>query len=207
MTVGAECVFCSIVRGEVTPGVLAYRGATTAVFPARSQRPQNLGHMLVVPVAHVPNIYHLDAELGRDLMVTVSAVARAVKKLWRAGGVAIKQHNDGPGGQDVFHVHFHVIPCHEGDVFFHGDMRFPRGKQDLPLHERVQQANRLRDELERDAGFCLGTATRSGTVPHGQPGRVMTGCSIDAASAADPLGPEADQENKKASPCLILQQR
>ena len=43
------CVFCQIVRGEATPGVIAYRDAETAVFPTRGQTARNRGHMLVVP--------------------------------------------------------------------------------------------------------------------------------------------------------------
>lgn len=43
------CLFCRIVRGELTPGVLAYHDHQTAVFPNRLQQPRNRGHMLVVP--------------------------------------------------------------------------------------------------------------------------------------------------------------
>jgi histidine triad (HIT) family protein len=31
-----------------------------------------------------------------------------------AGGITIQQFNEGPGGQIVFHLHFHVLPRHEG---------------------------------------------------------------------------------------------
>ncbi|RPI58511.1 MAG: ATP-binding cassette domain-containing protein, partial [Lysobacterales bacterium] len=47
------CVFCRILRGELAPGVVAYREAATAVFSSLRQQPRNRGHMQVVPTQHV----------------------------------------------------------------------------------------------------------------------------------------------------------
>jgi diadenosine tetraphosphate (Ap4A) HIT family hydrolase len=52
----ASCVFCRIVAGKLTPGVVAFRDSQTAVFPSRDQQPRNRGHLLVVPVRHVAHI-------------------------------------------------------------------------------------------------------------------------------------------------------
>jgi len=38
------CVFCRILRGDLTPGVVAFRDSKTAVFPSRAQQPRNQGH-------------------------------------------------------------------------------------------------------------------------------------------------------------------
>ncbi len=62
--------------------VVAYQDELTAVFPSLHQSANNHGHMLVVPVSHVPSIYELDEDLGAALMNTVSRVAKAVKKVW-----------------------------------------------------------------------------------------------------------------------------
>ncbi len=142
-----RCVFCSIVKGELTPDAVAYQDSETAVFPSLGQRLQNRGHMLVVPVAHVPYIYSLDRNLGGALMATVAAVARAVKKIWSADGITIRQNNEPHGGQDVFHVHFHVIPRFENDDFDKGKDRFPYGSVEVPYEERIDQAKMLRKEL------------------------------------------------------------
>jgi histidine triad (HIT) family protein len=148
---GADpCVFCSILEGELTPGVIAYQDSETAVFPSKGQRPQNRGHMLVVPVAHIPYIYNVDRDLGGSLMATVRLVAKAVKKLSSADGITIRQNNEQHGGQDVFHVHFHVIPRFANDGFDHGEDRFPFGGVEIPYEERIDQANLLRNELSVD---------------------------------------------------------
>ncbi len=40
--------------------------------------------------------------------------ARAVKEAFDADGVTVVQFNEPASGQTVFHLHFHVIPRHDG---------------------------------------------------------------------------------------------
>src|SRR5262245_3068086 len=131
-----SCVFRRIVRGQLTPEVLAFRNSHTAVFPSRHQQPRNRGHMLVVPTRHVAQIYGIGDDLAGPLMMTLARVATAVKAVCCADGISLRQNNERAGGQDVFHVHFHVIPRFEHD-------RFPLGAAEVPLEERVEQAKKL----------------------------------------------------------------
>ena len=142
-----SCVFCRIVRGELTPGVVAFRDSQTAVFPSRLQQPRNRGHMLVVPARHLEQIYQLDGELAGPLMTTLARVATAVRAAFSADGVSIRQNNERHGGQDVFHVHFHVVPRFAGDGFTGLDRSL--GAIELPLEERVEQARKLSETLGR----------------------------------------------------------
>jgi histidine triad (HIT) family protein len=144
-----SCVFCRIAVGELTPEVLAYRDIHTAVFPSRHQQPRNRGHMLVVPTRHVGQIYDVGGDLAGPLMTTLARVAAAVKAVCSADGVSVRQNNEPHGGQDVFHVHFHVIPRFAEDGFNMGDDRFPLGALEVPLAERVLQAQELAEALGR----------------------------------------------------------
>ena len=144
------CVFCSIVSGDRTPQTVAHRDEATVVFPSLHQRPQNPGHMLVIPTAHIPYIYEVDETLGGVLMATVAAVARAVKVVWSADGVVIRQNNEKHGDQDVFHVHFHVIPRFAGDGFNRGKDRHPLGVVEIPELERIDQARKVQADLKND---------------------------------------------------------
>ncbi len=152
-TISAEattsCVFCQIVRGELTPEILTFCDSQTAVFPSRHQQPRNRGHMLVVPTRHVAQIYEIGNDLAAPLMTTLVCVAAAVKAVWGADGVSIRQNNERHGGQDVFHVHFHVIPRFAGDGFTTGQDRFPFGAVEVPLEECVEQAKKLSEALGR----------------------------------------------------------
>ena len=139
------CVFCRILKGELTPGVVAFRDSQTAVFPSRDQQPRNRGHMLVVPVQHVAQIYEVNGDIAGPLMRTLVRVAAAVKTLCAADGVSIRQNNGHHGGQDVFHVHFHVIPRFAGDGFI--GLARSLGAVEVSLEERIEQARKLSDAL------------------------------------------------------------
>jgi diadenosine tetraphosphate (Ap4A) HIT family hydrolase len=113
----ASCPFCRILRGELTPGVVAFRDRETAVFPSRHQFPRNRGHMLVVPVRHVARIYEVDRDVAGPLMTTVARVAAAVKAVPRFAG--------------------------DGFVGLDGGL----GRFEPSLEERIAQARALADAL------------------------------------------------------------
>ena len=140
-TAEEECVFCRILRGELTPDAIAFRDAQTAVIPSLHQQPRNEGHMLVLPIQHVAQLDQIDGALAGPLMTTLARVAGAVKTAFSADGISIRQNNGPHGGQDVFHVHFHVIPRFADDGFIGLGRQY--GTIELPLDERVEQATRV----------------------------------------------------------------
>ena len=83
-------------------------------------------------------------------MTTLWRTAAAVKAAFSADGVTIRQNNEKHGGQDVFHVHFHVIPRFEGDEFDLGAERFPFGAVEVPLDERIEQTRKLARRFASD---------------------------------------------------------
>jgi diadenosine tetraphosphate (Ap4A) HIT family hydrolase len=101
--------------------------------------------MLVVPIRHVAQIYEVDGDLAGPLMTTLVRVAAAVKAVCSADGVSIRQNNGHHGGQDVFHIHFHVVPRFAGDGFTGLDRS--RGMVEVSVEERLEQARKLSDAL------------------------------------------------------------
>jgi histidine triad (HIT) family protein len=105
----ADCTFCQIVSGEL-PADLVDEDERTVAFMDIS--PATLGHVLVVPRRHVPDV--LSADPGDWLAVAAMArrMARWVRGAFGAGGVDLVQANsDGSvGNQTVFHLHVHVLP-------------------------------------------------------------------------------------------------
>jgi histidine triad (HIT) family protein len=134
-------------QGELTPGVIAFRDSETAVFPSRGQQPRNLGHMLVVPVRHVAHLYDIGDDVAGPLMTTLVRVAAAVKTVCNAEGVSIRQNNELHGGQDVFHVHFHVVPRFADDGFV--GLGRSLGTIEVPVEQRIEQAQKLGEVLSR----------------------------------------------------------
>jgi len=92
-------------------------------------------------------------------MTTLARVSAAVKTVCSADGISIRQNNGQDGGQDVFHVHFHVVPRFAGDGFTGLDRAL--GMVDVSIEERIEQARKLSDEL-RLLGSTGRTTRRSG---------------------------------------------
>lgn len=139
-----DCPFCDIHAERIDNGVIAYRSQSALAFPSKRQRDANRGHMLVVPATHIRDVYELAEPNSTDLLGAVSVVARATRAAFGADGITIMQHNEYAGGQDVFHLHVHVVPRFDDDGFYHGDGRFPHGMREIPLPERLSQAAAVR---------------------------------------------------------------
>jgi histidine triad (HIT) family protein len=104
-------VFAKILRGEI-PSSKVWEDADTLVF--MDAMPQAPGHTLVVPKAPSRNLLDADPDVLARLAPVVQRVARAVKQAFGADGVTVVQFNEPASGQTVFHLHFHIIPRHEG---------------------------------------------------------------------------------------------
>jgi len=104
-------IFGKILRGEI-PAHKVYEDEHSVAF--MDVMPQGEGHTLVIPKA--PSRGLLDAEpqtLGA-VIGTVQRVGRAVKAAFKADGLTLFQYNEPAGGQTVFHLHFHLVPRHDG---------------------------------------------------------------------------------------------
>ena len=104
-------VFAKIIRGEI-PSIKVFENDD--VLAIMDVMPQADGHVLVIPKAPCRNILDADAAVLAKLLPVVQKVAVAVKDAFDADGISIFQYNEAAGGQSVFHLHFHVVPRHDG---------------------------------------------------------------------------------------------
>jgi histidine triad (HIT) family protein len=110
-TYDSNNIFAKILRGEI-PAHKVYEDDDVLAF--MDVMPQADGHVLVVPKAASRNILDADPATLGALIATVQKVAIAAQDAFEAEGITIVQFNEAPAGQSVFHLHFHVIPRHEG---------------------------------------------------------------------------------------------
>jgi histidine triad (HIT) family protein len=111
MTYDANNIFAKILRGEI-PSHKVYEDDAVVAF--MDVMPQASGHTLVVPKAASRNLLDADPAVLARVIPVVQKLAVAVKAAFAADGIQIIQYNEAAGGQSVFHLHFHVIPRHEG---------------------------------------------------------------------------------------------
>ncbi len=111
MTYDPDNIFAKILRGEI-PSLKLYEDDDTYAF--MDIMPRADGHHLVIPKAAARNVLDASPDLLAACMVTVQKLSRAAMKAFDADGITMQQFSESAGGQEVFHLHFHVLPRHEG---------------------------------------------------------------------------------------------
>lgn len=100
-----SCIFCAIASGEI-PATVVHE--TDRVVAFRDLNPVAPIHVLVIPREHHENVVELagDAALTAELMQAAAAVAQVEGV---DGGFRLVFNTGAGGGQEVGHVHAHVI--------------------------------------------------------------------------------------------------
>ena len=103
----ADCIFCKIARGELDAEVVHEEDDLLAFRDINSQAPV---HLLVIPRQHVANLEEV-GELPDRVVKRLFEVSSAVAA--EAGvtedGYAVRVNNGRDAGQEVFHLHMHVM--------------------------------------------------------------------------------------------------
>ncbi len=107
-----NCLFCKIISGEI-PSYRIYED--DAVYAFLDIYPASEGHTLVAPKKHFSNFTDMKAEDVALLFEASRKVTAAVEKAFSAEGSNIGINNGEVAGQEVPHVHVHVIPRKKGD--------------------------------------------------------------------------------------------
>ena len=112
-----SCVFCDIVTGEAPARWVARQARAVAFLPLPEQALAP-GHTLVIPREHAVGVQDVSPAGLSAAALLVQQVARAAEAALGATGVCVLNAS-GPGsGQNVDHLHFHVVP-HWADDEYH----------------------------------------------------------------------------------------
>lgn len=102
-----DCLFCKIVRGEIPSATVADGDAWIAFNDIHPKAPV---HILIVPKRHIATLSDAapdDRALLGELLLAASTVAKTVGISESGYKVAINVGK--AGGQEVFHLHVHVL--------------------------------------------------------------------------------------------------
>ena len=144
-----RCGFCRIVAGEA-PASFLFRDERVAAFMDIS--PVTPGHLLVIPIRHAVYLSELDPADGARLFEVAQRLVAALREAARSGGPRCEAANfflaDGEqAGQEVPHVHLHLIPRFQGDGF---GLKLPPG---YGLHPERAELDRIAAVIRAGLGL------------------------------------------------------
>jgi histidine triad (HIT) family protein len=105
--VDPDCLFCRIVAKEI-PATVVHETDTTLAF--RDIAPKAPVHVLIIPKQHHRDLVAIagaDPALAAEVLAAAAAVAEAEGLL--DDGFRLVFNNGRNAGQEVFHVHAHVL--------------------------------------------------------------------------------------------------
>ncbi|MBN2006895.1 MAG: HIT domain-containing protein [Anaerolineae bacterium] len=140
-----SCVFCEIVVRR-RPASIVYEDDVALAF--MNLRQANHGHVLVIPKMHVVTVDSLPLEIAGPLFKAAVRVARAVQATFTPLGLSLWQSNGIAAGQEVPHVHIHILPRRPGDGAIAFYQQLPPIEQQVVLDYLASQ---IRCKLEEDA--------------------------------------------------------
>ena len=123
-----DCIFCKIANKEIPSRIITETENSIAFLDAF---PVSRGHTLVIPKHHYEKVQDMTDLDNIDLFNAVYQVISKVDRL--TGATLLAVHNGKDSGQEIPHVHVHLIPRESSD-------------QAGPVHSMFKDRPRLSEE-------------------------------------------------------------
>ena len=107
-----DCIFCQVARRKVESWTVY---ETDAAYAFLDINPVSEYHTLVIPKRHAADIFEIPEP---DLLGVMSALKHVVdlyRRHLRIKHLQVVSSSGSEAQQDVFHLHFHIVPRHAGD--------------------------------------------------------------------------------------------
>jgi histidine triad (HIT) family protein len=143
---GEDCIFCRIVDGDIPSRTVYEDDDVQALLDAN---PLSRGHTLVIPKEHFERVRDLPDDAGDAVFSTLRRLAPRVEDAVDADGLTVGLNDGEVAGQEIPHVHGHVVPRFEGDGggAIHSIVRSP---PELSDEEADRVAEAVRDAVADD---------------------------------------------------------
>jgi histidine triad (HIT) family protein len=110
LKIDESCIFCKIVAGQI-PCKKVYEDDEILAF--HDINPAAPVHFLMIPKTHIESLSHLhelhSALLGKMLALAPKLALEQGCRSGREGGFRVVVNTGLDGGQEVFHLHVHVM--------------------------------------------------------------------------------------------------
>ncbi len=105
-----DCIFCKIISGEIKSKFLKETKHSVSFLDAF---PLATGHVLIIPKNHHQKIQDMSIEENTDLFSLVHQMISNVDEI--TGSTLVAIHNGKDAGQEIPHVHIHLVPRSKDD--------------------------------------------------------------------------------------------
>ena len=136
-----DCLFCKIISGEIKSNKIHEDELTYAfldIFPVTK------GHALVIPKNHAQHLEELDDNSISAILITAKKVSERLRNTLNYPATTIGINNGTEAGQEIGHVHIHIIPRKEsedgGGPF---SIVLTNGRIDKPSEEELDRLTEL----------------------------------------------------------------
>lgn len=101
-----DCLFCKLVAGEI-PAKIRHENNDYIAFDDIS--PKASTHVLIIPRAHHQDLEGFVRDTPEESAKMLTFVTDTAEKIGIAGGFRLITNNGSRGGQEVFHIHWHLL--------------------------------------------------------------------------------------------------
>ena len=139
----SKCIFCGIILGNVPSNILVQDEKAIAFLDAF---PLAKGHTLVIPKLHFSKIQDMSENHESAVFHLVHRLVGPIEKAAHVNSSTIAIHNGKEAGQEIDHVHVHIVPrtVHDGAGPIHSMfMKIPI----ISSADMNQMAVAIREEL------------------------------------------------------------
>ncbi len=102
----SDCIFCKITDKSI-PAEIVYEDDKMLAF--KDIRPSAPVHLLLIPKKHIASLQDLSAEDGELISAMMLAVSKIAAENGLAAGFKTQINTGVQGGQEVFHLHIHIM--------------------------------------------------------------------------------------------------
>lgn len=102
----SDCLFCKIVAGDI-PADVVYEDEQVLVF--KDINPKAKVHLLVIPKRHIVSLAELDESHSGLMGHMMTLLPQLAKEQGLDNGFRTIINTGAGGGQEVFHLHIHLL--------------------------------------------------------------------------------------------------
>ena len=99
-----DCIFCKIAQKKI-PSTIVYEDKEMLAF--KDINPIDKVHFLIIPKEHIVNLIECNLD-HQDILSKMLLLAPKLAKEFGLKGFRTMINSGKEGGQEVFHIHFHV---------------------------------------------------------------------------------------------------